>query len=93
MVTVLVAGLAGLPPTLGFYAKIQVLLQSLKASIKEIVTFLLVIRATNFYIYLRIVSPSAVHSPSQSQKNKEKPNKIITMALILNFLPIIILVI
>jgi len=92
VVTVLIAGLAGLPPTLGFYAKIQVILQALKSSIKEIATLLLVIRATNFYIYLRIVSPRAIFSPSQSQKNKEKPNKIITLALMLNLLPILVII-
>jgi NADH:ubiquinone oxidoreductase subunit 2 (subunit N) len=91
-VTILRAGLAGLPPTLGFYAKIQVVLQALKSSIKGIATILLVIRATNFYIYLRITSPSVIYSPSQTQKNKEKPNKIIALALSVNLLPIIIMI-
>jgi NADH-quinone oxidoreductase subunit N len=91
-VTILIAGLAGLPPTLGFYAKIQVALQGLKSSIKEVVTLLLVIRATNFYIYLRIASPRAIYSPSQSQKNKEKSSKTIALTLILNFLPIIVII-
>jgi NADH:ubiquinone oxidoreductase subunit 2 (subunit N) len=89
----LIAGLAGLPPTLGFYAKVQVILQTLKSSIKRIATVLLVIRATNLYIYLRMTTPRVTYSPSQTQKNKEKPNKIITLALLVNFLPIIIIII
>lgn len=86
--TLALAGLAGIPPTIGFYAKIQVIIQALKSSIKEVVTVLLVIRATNFYIYLRMISPRTTYSPSKSQKNKEKTKNLATLIILTNLLPL-----
>jgi NADH:ubiquinone oxidoreductase subunit 2 (subunit N) len=87
------ARLAGLPPTIGFYAKVQVVTQALKSSIKEVVTILLVIRATNFYIYLRIISPRTTHSPTKSQKTKEKTKNLSTLIILINLLPLVTLTI
>lgn len=91
--TLAIARLAGLPPTIGFYAKVQVVAQALKSSIKEVITVLLVIRATNFYIYLRIVSPRVVYSPTKLQKNKEKTKNISTLMILMNLLPLVTLTI
>jgi NADH:ubiquinone oxidoreductase subunit 2 (subunit N) len=80
-----------MPPSIGFYAKIQVIIQALKSSIKEVVTVLLVIRATNFYIYLRMISPRTTYSPSKSQKNKEKTKNLATLIILTNLLPLVTL--
>jgi len=51
---VILARLAGIPPTLGFLAKWLVLTRSLTTSITRLTTILLSIRAINLYIYLRL---------------------------------------
>jgi NADH-ubiquinone oxidoreductase chain 2 len=91
-IIILLASLGGQPPSLGFYAKLQVALESLKAKMKALASILLVIRAVNFYIYLRLRTPEITPSPSKQQKNKEKKSKFITIIAV-NFLPIIVIAI
>jgi NADH:ubiquinone oxidoreductase subunit 2 (subunit N) len=92
VIIILLASLGGLPPSLGFYAKLQVALESLKTKIRTLTSALLVISAINFYIYLRVATPEITPSPSKQQKNKEKKSKLIPI-LTVNFLPMLIITI
>jgi NADH:ubiquinone oxidoreductase subunit 2 (subunit N) len=93
IIALAIARLAGIPPTLGFYAKLQVITQALKLSLKEVATLIVVIRAMNFYIYLRITTSTTTVAPSPSQKNQEKRTKYLRFVLVTNFLPMVVIIV
>jgi NADH:ubiquinone oxidoreductase subunit 2 (subunit N) len=82
--TILLANLAGIPPTSGFLAKWMVITQSLTQKIVSLTSSILVIRSVNLYIYIRTFTPIIVKSFKKSQKEKASLSKSIgTLRLIL----------
>jgi len=69
---VLMARLAGIPPLLGFLMKWMVLEKIAQNKIKTIPVFLLIVRAINLYIYLRIINPNLISNSHDSQKKAKK---------------------
>jgi NADH:ubiquinone oxidoreductase subunit 2 (subunit N) len=89
--TILLANLAGIPPTSGFLAKWLVITQSLSQKIVYLTTSILVIRSINLYIYIRTFTPIVVKSFKKTQKEKTSSSKSIrTLRLILPRILIII---
>lgn len=66
----LMINLAGLPPLIGFIAKWITFLEGVKIRIKTMVTILLVIRALNLYVYIRIVRVNTIKTSRRLQKDK-----------------------
>jgi NADH:ubiquinone oxidoreductase subunit 2 (subunit N) len=89
--TILLANLAGIPPTSGFLAKWLVITQSLSQKIAVLTTSILVIRSINLYIYIRTFTPIVVKSFKKTQKEKDSSSKSMrTLRLILPRMLIII---
>lgn len=92
IVILIAANLAGIPPTAGFIAKWLIINETLKNRRKIIITIVLTIRAVNFYIYLRLFSPSIIKNTDNKQKNNtKKPKKLIKTNLLINSFPLAIL--
>jgi NADH:ubiquinone oxidoreductase subunit 2 (subunit N) len=86
---IVVTRLAGLPPTLGFYAKIQVISELVKVKITTLIVFLLIISAINLFAYLRATLPRIMIAPAKRQKNKEKNRNWVPLIVLLNILPLL----
>lgn len=87
-----IAILAGIPPTAGFAAKWTVVSQSLKRELITIRTIMLVIRAINLYVYLRITLSIIMSRFSIKQKtSKPRATLVIYLALTSN-IPVIYII-
>jgi NADH:ubiquinone oxidoreductase subunit 2 (subunit N) len=75
--TILLANLAGIPPTSGFLAKWLVITQSLSQKIVALTSSILIIRSVNLYIYIRTFTPMIVKSFKKNQKEKASLSKSI----------------
>jgi NADH:ubiquinone oxidoreductase subunit 2 (subunit N) len=86
---VLIARLAGIPPLLGFLMKWMVLEKITQNKIKTIPVILLLIRAINLYIYLRIINPNLISNSHDSQKKAKKRITLIKAGILLiNIIPL-----
>ena len=85
-----ITNLGGIPPRLGFLAKIIVVAERLKTKMLLISTLLIVIRRINIYIYLRIFNFIIIKKTNKTQIIN-RSSKLIDKIMILSIsLPILI---
>jgi NADH:ubiquinone oxidoreductase subunit 2 (subunit N) len=81
--------LAGIPPLLGFIIKWMVLEKITQNEIKITPVILLLARAINLYIYLRIINPNLMSDPHDLQKKPKKKNTLTKTAMLaVNVIPL-----
>jgi len=86
---VAVINLGGIPPRLGFLAKIIVVTERLKTKILIISTTLIVISRINIYIYLRIFNFIIIKRTNKTQnlnKSKKSLDKIMILSSLIPIL-------
>lgn len=89
---IVVSNLAGLPPFPNFVTKIIVLAEGLKNYLITAVTLILVARAVNLFIYLRIFRPLFTKRFTSHQKVNEKSSAFfLVLVIFITFLPLAIL--
>lgn len=86
----IVANLAGIPPLTGFLAKWVILKERVGTLLIPVITWVLLLRAINFYVYLRICTPIFLKK-SKINDNKIKAKKHIIRILMFNLTPMVIL--
>jgi len=85
---IIIANIAGLPPLAGFFSKWLVFKERLILDTKPLISLILIIRAINFYIYLRIFLPPILATKNKSIKRKIKKVIFYQSSLLLIFLPL-----
>lgn len=79
----LIANLAGIPPLIGFIAKWMVFTTSLGLLFLTLISFMLIIRTLNFYVYLRSIRSHIIKGTSNQQKEKLWESQIMLISFIL----------
>lgn len=91
-IIVIMATLAGLPPTIGFLAKWATVTQALKTKALILVRVILILRTVNFYIYLRTTLTIIISNQSNKQKRTKKATPGIMLATMIMNLPILMFI-
>jgi len=90
----IIANLAGIPPLARFLMKWILIISMVKISLIFAATVALIIRAINFFIYLRIIRKQVLINTNKIQIESKTIKKITKiLILILNITPIILLII
>jgi NADH-quinone oxidoreductase subunit N len=92
-IIILIANLAGLPPTTGFLVKWITLNEVIKTTkiLTLLVTLTLIVRILNFYIYLRLFTNLMIKAKEDSLKNKTFNTKLLfSRCLAFVFIPILL---
>jgi len=93
-IIIIIANLAGMPPLIGFLIKWLLIIAIIKTSLLLITTIALIIRATNFFIYLRIIRKQILSTTNKNQIEIKTIRKTIKfLILVSNTTPIILLTI
>jgi len=91
---IVIANLAGIPPLSRFLIKWVLITSMVKLSLVFISTIALIIRAINFFIYLRIIRKQVLINTNKIQiENKTIKKTIKVVIIMLNITPIILLII
>jgi len=83
LILAVIINLGGIPPMAGFISKWIVFSESIKHNILMIITFLLVTRSINLYIYIRLTNNQIIKNSLKAPKIPSKPKKTISMIITL----------
>jgi len=75
LILAVIINLGGIPPMAGFISKWIVFSESIKHNILVIITFLLVTRSINLYIYIRLTNNQIIKNSLKAPKIPSKPKK------------------
>jgi len=75
LILAVIINLGGIPPMAGFISKWIVFSESIKHNILMIITFLLVTRSINLYIYIRLTNNQIIKNSLKAPKIPSKPKK------------------
>jgi len=93
-IIIIIANLAGMPPLIGFLIKWLLIIAIIKTSLLLITTIALILRAINFFIYLRIIRKQILSTTNKNQIEIKTIRKTIKfLILVSNTTPIILLTI
>jgi NADH:ubiquinone oxidoreductase subunit 2 (subunit N) len=81
------ASLAGIPPFIGFVAKLQLINSSKTINLTTIVLFLLLLRAINLYIYMRMFLRNTSSTPIKTRKGAVESKRLPMKFLIITNIP------
>jgi len=90
---IILANLAGIPPLSRFLIKWLIIVTIVKITIVFISTIALIIRAINFFIYLRIIRKQLISNTNKIQiETKPIKKKTKILIFIINVIPIMLLI-
>jgi len=84
------ASLAGVPPFIGFMAKLQLINSSKLLGISMLILFLLLMRSINLYIYIRMFIRNTSSTPVKTRKRAVETKVLPIKFLILTNAPILV---